>query len=390
MTRSILAGALLIAASAASATAQGNLSTQGFGYPTGQLSPSALSLGGSTAELDASSALNPANVAVWGAVVLFMQYEPEIRTVKTSGASNRTMTARFPMVGIAVPLGRWITAQASASTFLDRTWRSSVTTQRDIGGTVFDATEIFSSDGGITDFRLAMAYSPTRRFQVGVAGHIFSGENRILIQQVFPDTVRFSGAQQESELTYGAYGVSAGAMFRLATHLGIGASVRAGGDMDAKSADTVVASGKVPMRYGASVSYAGISGVALSARVNFDEWSSMQSMRGSGSRMRAFDSWDYGVGADVAGPTIGRRNIALRLGARYRGLPFGAGSSATVDPSKVNELTLAGGFGIPLGVGRSQIDVGVARATRKPENAAVTGGATESAYIFSFGVRVRP
>ena len=390
MTRSILAGALLLALGSLPANAQGNLSSQGFGYPTGQLSASALSVGGATAELDASSALNPANVAVWSGAVLFMQYEPEFRTVNTSGSSTRTMTARFPMVGVSVPFGRWVTAQVSASTFLDRTWSSSVTTQRDIGGTIVDATEVFSSDGGITDFRLALAYAPTRRFQVGLAGHVFSGENRIVIEQRFPDTVRFSGARQESDLSYGAYGLSAGAMLRLATHLGIGASVRVGGDMDAQTGDTVISTGKLPMRYGASVSYAGISGVALSARANFDEWSSMESMRGTGSRMRAFDSWDYGVGADISGPTIARRNIAVRIGARYRGLPFGAGTSATVDPSKVNELTLAGGFGIPLGIGRSQLDVGIARASRKAENAAVTGNASESAYILSFGVRVRP
>lgn len=390
MTRTVVAAALLLALDSVTASAQGNLSGQGFGYPTGQLSASALSLGGATAELDASSALNPANIAVWSGAVLFIQYEPEFRTVRTSGSSTRTMTARFPMVGVSFPFGRWVVAQMSASTFLDRTWTSSVTTQRDIGGTVVDATEVFSSDGGITDFRLALAYAPTRRFQVGLAGHVFSGENRIVIEQRFPDTVRFSGARQESDLSYGAYGVSAGAMFRVATHLGVGASVRVGGDMDVQTGDTVVSSGKVPMRYGASVSYAGISGVALSARANFDEWSSMQSMRGSGSRMRAFDSWDYGVGADVSGPTIARRNVALRVGARYRGLPFGAGTSATADPSKVNEMTLAGGFGIPLGIGRSQLDLAIARVTRKAENAAVAGGASESAYIFSFGVRVRP
>jgi hypothetical protein len=56
----------------------------------------------------------------------------------------------------------------------------------------------------------------------------------------------------------------------------------------------------------------------------------------------------------------------------------------------VNELSLSGGFGIPLGVGRSQLDVAVVRATRIPENESFAGGASESAYIISFGIRVRP
>ncbi|MEX0908526.1 MAG: hypothetical protein WDZ58_02075 [Gemmatimonadaceae bacterium] len=390
MTRSIPAGLLLLALGASAAGAQGNLSTQGFGYPPGQLSTTALSLGGGSAELDPNSALNPAAPALWGASVMFMQYEPEVRTVKQLGASARTTTARFPMVGMSLTVGRRITAQVSASSFLDRTWSSVTQTQQDIGGTVVDATEFFSSNGGITDFRLALAYSASPRFQLGLAGHVFSGENRITIEQRFPDTVTFSGISQRSDISYSALGASGGIVWRPVGGLGLGASVRVGGDMEATVGDSVLSSGKLPMRYGVSASYSGISGLALSARANFDEWSAMQPLRGPGSNMRAFDSWDYGVGADVAGPTIGRREIALRLGARYRGLPFGAGGAPGGEQSQVNETTFSGGFGIPLGVGRSRIDVGVARATRKLDSKVTLNPVTESAYIFSFGVRVRP
>lgn len=393
MTRSILAGALVFALGASGASgagAQGNLSTQGFGYPPGQLSTTAMSLGGASGELDPASALNPATAALWGASVLFMQYEPEIRTVKSSGASARTTTARFPMVGVSMPLGRRLTAQVSASTFLDRTWTSSSTTQQDIGGTVVDATELFSSNGGITDFRLALAYNPTPRFQVGVAGHVFSGENRISIEQRFPDTVTFSGTFQRSEISYDALAASAGMVFRPSSRLGLAASVRVGGDMETQAGDSVLSSAKLPMRYGVGATYSGISGLSLSARANFDEWSAIEPLRRAGSNMRAFDAWDYGVGADVAGPTIGRRTIALRLGARYRGLPFGVGVAPGSEQSKVNELAYSAGFGIPLGIGRSQLDVGVSRATRKADGEISLGAVTETAYVFSFGIRVRP
>lgn len=390
MTRSILAGLLLVAFGTSAVEAQGNLSTQGFGYPPGQLSTSSLSLGGGTAELDPVSALNPAAVALWGATVLFMQYEPELRTVKTASGSARTTTARFPMVGISVPLVRRLTAQVSASTFLDRTWNSASETQQDIGGTPVDAIEFFSSNGGITDFRLALGYNVSPRFQVGVAGHVFSGENRITIEQRFPDTVTFSGTTQRSDISYGAFGASGGLVWRPSSNLGLGASIRVGGDMETQAGDSVLSSAKLPMRYGVSLAYSGISGLGLSAHAGFDEWSAMEPLRRPGSNMRAFDSWDYGVGADVEGPTIGRRTIALRLGARYRGLPFGAGGAPGGEQSPVNELSFSGGFGIPLGIGRSQLDVGVVRATRKLESAVTLNPVQESAYIFSFGVRVRP
>ncbi len=390
MTRSLLAGGLLLAFGSAAAGAQGNLSTQGFGYPPGQLGTTALSLGGGSAEVDPSSALNPAAVALWGATVMFMQYEPELRTVKSSGVSSRTTTARFPMVGISLTMGRRLTAQVSASTFLDRTWSSVTETQRDIGGTTVDAIELFSSNGGITDFRLALAYAASSRFQIGLGGHVFSGENRIRVEQRFPDSATFSGVSQTSDISYSALGASAGAMWRPAGSLVLGASVRVGGDMESQAGDSVLSRAKLPLRYGAGVTYSGISGVALSARANFDEWSAMQPLRRDGSDMRAFDSWDYGVGADVTGPTIGRRNIALRVGARYRGLPFGVSSGTGGAQAKVNEVSFSGGFGVPLGIGRSRLDVGVVRATRKPEQDASQNATSERAYIFSIGVRVRP
>ncbi|MEX1187099.1 MAG: hypothetical protein WEA80_10960 [Gemmatimonadaceae bacterium] len=390
MTRSFVAGALIFALAASGAGAQGNLSTQGFGYPPGQLSTTAMSLGGGPAEIDPNSAVNPAAAALWGATVMFMQYEPEVRTVKRLEASSRTTTARFPMVGMSLTLGRRLTAQVTASTFLDRTWSSVTETQQDIGGTVVDATEFFSSNGGITDFRLALAYSASPRFQIGLGGHVLSGENRIAVEQRFPDTVTFSGTSQTSDISYSAFGASAGVVWRPVASLGLGASVRVGGDMETQTGDSVLTSGKLPLRYGFGASYSGISGVALSARASFDEWSAMQPLRRAGSNMLAFDSWDYGVGADVAGPTIGRRNVALRLGARYRGLPFGAGGALGGEQSKVNELTFSGGFGIPLGIGRSRLDVGVARAIRDLDAKVSVNPATETAYIFSFGVRVRP
>lgn len=393
MTRTILGAALIFALSAGGAGgagAQGNLSTQGFGYPPGQLSTMAISLGGGPAELDPSSAINPATPSLWGAVVLFMQYEPELRTVKTPDGSARTTTARFPMVGVSVPLGRRFTAQASASTFLDRTWSSSSEIQQDIGGTPVDALELFSSNGGITDFRVALAYGATRQLQLGVAGHVFSGENRILIEQRFPDTVTFSGTVQRSQVGYSAFGASAGMILRPSSSLGLAASVRVGGDMETYSGDVTISRAELPMRYGVGVQYSGIEGVSLSARANFDEWSAMEPLKRSGSNLRAYDSWDYGIGADVSGPTIGRRNIALRLGARRRGLPFGVGGGSSTEQSRVNETSFSGGFGFPLGIARSQLDVGVVRASRKAESGAAAGGATESAYIFSFGIRVRP
>ena len=51
--------ALLLVAPLASSRAQSNLSSQGFGFPTGQLSSRAYGAGGSLAEIDPLSPVKP-------------------------------------------------------------------------------------------------------------------------------------------------------------------------------------------------------------------------------------------------------------------------------------------------------------------------------------------
>src|SRR5262245_55395212 len=58
---------------ASSAAAQGNLSTQGLGFPPGQLSTKAASMGGSIGESDASSPLNPASIGLLLGTMIAMQ-----------------------------------------------------------------------------------------------------------------------------------------------------------------------------------------------------------------------------------------------------------------------------------------------------------------------------
>jgi hypothetical protein len=68
----------------------------------------------------------------------------------------------------------------------------------------------------------------------------------------------------------------------------------------------------------------------------------------------------------------------LRLGYRGRTLPFG------VDGDRVSERAFTGGVGIPLSRGRSQFDATVQRAARS------AGGASEKAWVISFGLGIRP
>ncbi|HEX6250504.1 MAG TPA: hypothetical protein VFZ56_03625 [Gemmatimonadaceae bacterium] len=370
------------------AAGQGNLGTQGFGYPPGQLSARGLATGGAVGEIDPQSAINPATPMLWGATVLFGQYDPEFRRVDVPGTgSARTMIARFPGAGVSFLFGSRVAAGLNVSTWLDRTWSTQFDYEQVIGTDTVTGTNVITSEGSISDLRVALAYAITPRISFGLGGHFFTGENRFIHQQTFPDTVRFSGMLETSNVTYGGIGISAGFEARIRRIWQIAASARTGGDITSQSGDTTLTTARVPLRYGAGVTYFGLQGAQLSARAAFEEWSSLQPL--GSDDVTAFDSWDFGIGADVTGPRIGRRLIMVRLGARHRTLPFGARGQ------KVEETSFSGGLGIPISVDRAMLDFGIARATRDAGSVTAPGfpggvDVGESAYILSFGIRVRP
>src|SRR5215211_6920639 len=112
--------ALVVAAAPALVHAQSNLSSQGFGFPTGQLSARAYGAGGSLAEIDPLSPVNPASLGLLPSRILFLQFEPEFRSVKGPSGTERTTTARYPVVFGAIPFSSAWVVSLSASTLLDR------------------------------------------------------------------------------------------------------------------------------------------------------------------------------------------------------------------------------------------------------------------------------
>jgi hypothetical protein len=354
--------------------AQGTLSTQGLGFPPGQLSTAARSMGGSIGEADPFSPLNPAAIGMLSSAIVMMQAEPEYRTVEIGSLTQRSSVARFPLFQGALPLGsRWAVG-VSASTLLDRTWE---TTRRDsqfVPDTI-RSTITERSEGSIADLRLAVSYSLASWLKVGVAGHAYSGRDQIRNVRSFDDTTRFAADTQGTTLSFGGNAVSVGAMAVRARVAALGVSYRKGSGISTEINGTTVSTATVPDRFGVSAVYLGIRGASLAVRAAKDKWSSLQGMR---SDLNIHEGWDVGVGADVNGPSLGSNALALRAGARWRTLPF------SIDATPVKESTLSGGFALPISRNRVELSMGAMRASR-------TGtGATETAWTLSTGFSIRP
>ena len=360
------------------AGAQGALSTQGLGFPPGQMSTRAEGSGGSTADFDPLSAINPASLSSVGLTSLFLQYAPEFRKVTAGSGSANTTTARFPVFGAVLPLGGSWTGGFSASTFLDRSFETRSERTEIVGGPddVVEVSERLRVLGAINDLRLGMAWAGSQKFRVGAGAHLFTGRNRATLDELYADSVRNRSSTQQSVVSYTGLAGSIGVSFHPSRAIGFAVSGRKGGELRAQSGDTALAEATIPDRISAGVTYEGITGATLSARVSHETWSSLAGLSGSAG---VFDGWDSSIGAEVSGPRLMQRIVTLRAGGRYRTLPFGFANE------KVTETAFMAGFGAPLTRNRATLDFAVQRASRSS-----SGSVDERGFIFSFGLRVSP
>jgi len=371
--RGVLPLALLVAAS--QAFAQGNLSTQGLGFPPGQLSATSKSVGGGSAEVDPLSALNPAAMGLVGSAIIYMQAEPEYRSVRIGAQTNRSSVARFPLFFGAQPVGeRWVVG-ISVSTLLDRTWETSVRDSQIVATDTVRETRNQRSDGSINDLRLAVSFAPTAWLHLGVGAHAYTGRTALRSLRTF-DNPSFSPDTQETTVGFGGNAVSLGVQGYWPKVGTIGASYRKGGHLDSYAGDSIVGVGNVPDHIGISAMYLGISGAAFSVRAGRDKWSSVA---GLARGLNVHEGWEFGGGADVSGPRFGANVIALRAGMSWRTLPF------SVNATAVKERSLSGGFAIPMAQRRVELSLGATRATRSG-----SVGSSESSWTLITGFAIRP
>lgn len=379
MIRKLSVVALAVFVVSSSGNAQGALSLQGLGFPPGELSTRAEGTGGAVADFDALSVVSPASIAGVGSAALFLQYAPEFRRVTAGSGSAKTTTARFPLIVAIIPMGSAWTLGLSSSTFLDRSYVTSAQYPQQVGDTVdiVEFTERTKVLGAINDLRAALAWRGSPKFSVGVGGHVFTGGNRVTFDQIFPDSAKYVSTSQNTRVSFAGFAGSLGIEYHPSRTIGFALSGRKGGELRAEVGDSAIGKGRLPDHFSASVTYDGITGASLSARVAHDSWSSLGSL--SSSNVQAFDGWDASVGAEASGPRILQRLVTLRAGTRFRTLPFG------FNGEKVSETAFMAGFGAPLTRDRASFDFAIQRAVRSG-----SGDAKERGLILSFGLRVSP
>lgn len=376
--RRLLALSVAALAAAPALAAQGTLSTQGFGYPPGQVGARARAMGTGLAELDPLSPLNPAALGILGRPGVYVEYAPEKRRVLANDARDDATISRFPIVSAAIGIGeRWLIG-LSSSTLLDRSWETSSRLTLGTPPDTASATTTFRAAGAMNDVRLAVAYRAHGTLRLGVGVHAITGESRTERQLVVPDSTQFIPALERNRFGYSGHAVSAGLDWRPSQALGIGVSARTGGSVRAYSGDSLRARGEHPTRYGASVEFGGIRGITVAGRVGFTEWSQLAGFTQTSTPTH--DAVDYGIGLEGRGPSLFGTALPLRAGLSRRTLPFGLPGGA-----EVTETGVGFGTGSPLAGGRAFLDLTFERLIRDAEG----GGARERAWVVGLGLLVR-
>ena len=366
-----------LALAASRAHAQGTLGAQGFGYPPGQLSVYARSLGGGLGETDPLSPVNPAALALLRRGGLYIQSEQESRSIDAAGQSGSTRAYRFPLFAAAVPVGSRGMLGVSFSTLLDRTWGTESRDKQLFGSDSVAFTERFRSEGALNDVRFAGSWAIRDNVIVGAGIHLFPGENRLTISREFDDSLTYAPLRDSTNVNYFGTGFSGGLLWRPMRTLTVGASGAIGGTLKLRESDTLRATAKTPSRYGVGVRY-DVPGTTVAFRADRMLWSKMGGL--GSTRATPQDTWDFGLGIDAVGPQLIGAQLTIRAGARRRTLPFRAGAE------RVNETAFTLGTGAPLASGRAQVDMFVERATRT----AGSVDAKERSWTFGLGLTVRP
>lgn len=383
MIRFLLVGFGLLLASAGSAHAQGTLSAQGLGYPAGGISARAAGAGGAIAELDPQSPVNPAALVNVRRPVVFLQYAPEFRRVVTANEAERSTVIRFPLIGAAMPVGQRSVVSLTATTMVDRSWRSRHTGIQQIGDDQVEFVDGYSATGAINEVRLAASRALSSTVALGLGGHLITGESRLDLSRAFTDTM-FTGFSQRTVVGYSGAGASAGIAWWPSQLLQVALSGRIGGTLRAYLGDSVTAEGKVPNRASFGAQYAGIAGTLIAARAGWEGWSALTEV--SPEQLPAVDAWDFSVGVETRGPTVLGGPMPLRAGLRRRDLPFQAPlPPETGGFTAVRENAVSFGTGLLLAAQRASVDITALRASR-------SGHPTvrESGWSLIVGLTVRP
>ena len=341
---------------------------QGLGTPGKQESVRARSAGGAFAPFDAFSPLMDAALADVRRLSAGMTNGTTWRDIPAPDSTTETTlrTTRFPALVIAGPIFPRLTVGGGFATYLDRSYGITTTDTIVIRGDSEQVNDQITSDGGVTDVRIAAGLRLTRKLALGAGIHLLTGSSRIVATRRFADSSNYRTSTSRDEVAYEGMGASFSALLDLGRALRVAGWYRSDTKLRADLNGRTVTENDLPTSYGGAVLWSPGGQAVIAGNVQWHTWST------AGASVNAHDTFNWSFGAE-----IGSASAPFRFGARGGQLPFGIDAAPT-------EAGFSAGLGRQFAAGRGRIDLGVERLQRKGT------GLTERVWTLLLGVTVRP
>jgi hypothetical protein len=367
--RPLVTLAILMAVWAGSLAAQDSqFGIRGLGTPGKWESVRARSAGGAFAPFDAFSPLLDASLADVRRMTASVTSGTSWRSLDAGGATASLRGTRFPALVIAGPLTKRIVIGGGFATYLDRSFGVITHDTVDLRGVPQPVTDEVTSDGAVTDLRLAVGMRLKPWLALGAGFHLLTGSSRIVATRHFADSVNYRTSSARDEVAYEGRGGSVNALIDLNSDLRVAGWLRTDSKLRADLRGRTTAENDLPLAYGAGVLWRAGGQALVAGTVSWRNWASA----GPAAASNAHDTFNWSLGAEV-----GPATSPFRFGARGGQLAFGVGKTPT-------ETGFSAGLGRQFSGGRGRLDIGIERLERKGT------GLNERVWTFLLGLTVRP
>ncbi len=337
---------------------------RGLGTPGRWESVRARSTGGAFAPFDPLSPLIEAALPSVGRLTATGMEATSYRRAELPGSTAALRTTRFPLLGLAGPASRRLFLGGGYTTYLDRTYDVVTRDSLVLAGKSEPYTDEITSDGGVSDLRLAAAVLVGTRVALGVGVHVLTGSTSNSAKRTFDDSASYVAVTQADLVRYDGLGYSASAVVDLGAAQ-LAGFVRSDDHLRASVGDNVTARTDLPTSAGGALRWRASPSARLAAGLVRRSWAN--------AGANAFNTVGWSVGAE-----LGPEAAPFRFGARGGQLPFGPG------PSAPTEWGVAAGIGRSFSGGRALLDLGLERLQH-------TGGdLTERIWTVMVGLTLRP
>lgn len=348
---------------------------RGLGFPGRVSSAQARGMAGAEQVLDATSALNPAAVALFPAATAGITVTGGYRAYDLGGVQvSGLRETRFPVVVAGGRLSSRFGFGFTMSTYAERTWDLTATDTITLRGTPVEVQDRVRSLGSIADVAGSLAFRPVPQVALGVGVHAITGSSRLDARRVFADS-NYREYRQSAQTAHHGWGVGGGAVVQPMRGIQLGVAVRVDGTLASEVDSLAQPDVNLPTTIAAGFNAAPLPGMRIAGAAVRRTWSDAAATYASDTDTR--DTWEFSGGVAFEGDP--GPPLPLRLGLRYAQLPFTpAGTSAA------REIDVSVGTGFRFGAGRGLLDLAVERVHRDG------GGVSERVWQITMGMTVRP